>query len=420
MEEGTIAKWRVSEGDQVSAGDVLIEVATDKATVEHGAIDEGYLRKILVSEGGEARVNQPIAIFTETADESIEGYEPEGEAPPPVADAPSPEKEEEEAPSPAPAAAPAGAMQQPAFTPEPPLETAPSSGPSKPFHGKILASPLAKKIAEDKGIDLASIKGSGPHGRIVSRDLESAPPSAGLVSFGPKQAPTLPGGSYEEETLTPIRKVIGRRLQESKTFIPHFYVTQEIDAEPMVRLREELKAGGLKVTFNDLIVRGSALTLKQHPEVNSGYNSVSSSIIRFKTIDIAIAVSMPDGLITPIVRHADSKNLAEISTEVRSLAKRARDGKLNREEYSGGSFTLSNLGMFGVRDFVAVINPPQAAILAIGGIQEKPVVKAGQVVPGKTISFTFSGDHRVVDGADAARFLATLKTFLENPSLMLV
>ena len=418
MEEGTIAKWHAKEGDHVASGDVLIEVATDKATVEHGALDEGYLRKILIPEGGEARVNQPIAIFTESADESIEGYKPEGDVPESAPESVAEEKEKEEAPPSRGPAPKGGAMQQPAFVPEPPLEGYTYREPAS-FQGRILASPLARKLAAEKGVDLSTVKGSGPHGRIVGNDVETGG-QKGLVSFGKKALPTTDPGTYEEEGLSPMRKAIGRRLQEAKTFIPHFYVTQEVDAMPMVRLREELKAGGLRVTFNDLIVRASALTLKQHPEVNSGFNTVTSSIIRFKTIDIAIAVSLPDGLITPILRHADHKNISEISSDVRALAKRAREGKLAREEYAGGSFTLSNLGMFGVRDFIAVINPPQAAILAIGGLQEKPVIKDGQIVPGKTMSFTLSSDHRVLDGVDAARFLATFRTFIENPSLLLV
>ena len=418
MEEGTLVKWHVKEGDHVEVGDVLIEVATDKATVEHSALDEGYVRKILISEGSTARVNQPIAIFTESADESIEGYEPEGEAPPPP-----PVQEEvsvEEVPAAAaPAPATTGAMQQPAFAPPPPLQGYTFEEPTKPIHGRIPASPLARKLAQEKGINLATLKGSGPHGRIMSRDLDTGQ-AAAVVVFGSEARPAVAPGTYEEESLTPMRKIVGQRLQESKTFIPHFYVTQEVNAEPMVILREQLKAGGLKVTFNDLIVRATALTLKQHPEVNSGFNTVNSTLIRYKTIDISIAVSLPEGLITPIVRHADYKNLAEISSEVRSLAKRARDGKLAPEEFQGGSFTISNLGMFGVRDFIAVINPPQAAILAIGGIQDKPVVKDGQVVAGKTMSFTLSADHRVVDGVDSAKFLATFQNLVENPALLVV
>lgn len=420
MEEGTITKWRIKEGSHIKGGDVLIEVATDKATVEYSALDEGFLRKILIKEGDTAVVNQPIAIFTETANESIEGYVPQGEAPAPAAvevKAEAGPKTAEAAPV---AAAPkTGAMQQPAFVPEPPLEGYTAPHPTAPFQGRIPASPLARKLAREKGIELSTVKGSGPHGRIMSRDLETGQPAA-LVSFSHAEFPTIPPGTYEEESLTQMRKAIGRRLQESKTFIPHFYVTQEIDAEPMMHLREQFKVGGLKATINDFIVRAVALTLRHHPEVNSGFNTVNTSLIRFKTIDIGIAVSLPDGLITPIVRHADYKNLAEISTEVRALAKKAREKKLSREEYIGGSFTISNLGMYGVRDFTAIINPPQAAILSIGGIQDKPVVKNGQVVPGKTLSVTLGADHRVVDGVDSAKFLSTLQKFLENPSLLVV
>lgn len=413
MEEGTIAKWRIKEGSHIASGEVMIEVATDKATVEYSALDEGYLRKILIKEGDTAIVNQPIAIFTEKADESIEGYKPEGEAPAPAVVEVKEEKVVEVAPK------VMGAMQQPAFAPEPPLAGYTFAGPTAPIQGRIPSSPLARKLAREKGLDLSSVKGSGPQGRIMSRDLETGQP-AGLVTFSHGQAPTVAPGTYEEEAMSQMRKAIGRRLQESKTFIPHFYVTQEMDAEPMLHLREQFKVGGLKATINDFIVRAVALSLRQHPEVNSGYNSVNTSIIRFKTIDIAIAVSLPDGLITPIVRHADYKNLGEISSEVRSLAKRARDGKLAREEYAGGSFTISNLGMFGISDFTAIINPPQAAILSVGGIQDKPVVKNGQVVAGKTISMTLGADHRVMDGVASAKFLGTLQKFIENPSLLVV
>ncbi|NGX45455.1 MAG: Dihydrolipoyllysine-residue acetyltransferase component of pyruvate dehydrogenase complex [Chlamydiae bacterium] len=421
MEEGTIAKWHASEGDFVNAGDVLMEVATDKATVEHDALDEGYLRKILVTEGSEAIVNQPIAIFTETADETIEGYEPEGALV--VTAAPAEEASEEEKAAPTTQAAlpptTGAGMSQPAFVPEPPLESYTFEKPTSAVGGRIPASPLARRLASEKGVDLSTIRGSGPGGRVVSEDLDSGQPAA-IVAFGRQEEPTEMPGTFEEESLTPMRKAIGRRLQESKTFIPHFYVTQEIDAEPMVRIREELKKQGVRVTFNDFIMRATALTLRQHPEVNSGFDSVNNAIIRFKTIDISLAVSMEEGLVTPIVRHADYKNLGQISSEVRALAKRARAGKLSREEYAGGSFTISNLGMFGVRDFVAVINPPQAAILAIGGIQEKAVVKEGQVAAGKVLSVTLSADHRVVDGAASARFLVTLQGLLESPSALLI
>jgi len=417
MEEGTIAKWRKKEGEFVKAGDVLIEVATDKATVEHSALDEGWLRKILIREGESAIVNQAIAIFTEKKEESIEGYQPEGikrEAKPAA-----PAQKEEAAPVTAVPTKSTSSLGMPAFTPESPLTNYAFSGPEGEIGERLTASPLARKLAKEKGIDLSTVKGTGPHGRIVSRDLALGQPAT-PVTFGRREAPTLPPGSYEEVPLTPMRKVIAQRLQESKTFIPHFYCAQEVVVDKLVTLRNDLSAAGLKLSYNDFILRASALALREHPHINSGFNSVSNGIIRFQTIDIAVAVSVDAGLITPIVRHADYKNLGQLSQEVKSLAVRAREGKLKREEYVGGSFTISNLGMFGITEFSAIINPPQAAILAIGGFEDKPIVKEGQIVPGKTVKLTLSADHRVVDGADAAKFLKTLQKYLESPSLLLL
>jgi pyruvate dehydrogenase E2 component (dihydrolipoamide acetyltransferase) len=421
MEEGTITKWHKKEGDFVKAGDVLFEVATDKATVEHSALDEGYLRKILIQEGGEAIVNQAVAIFTEKPDESIEGYKPEGIAPKEVAaPAVEGEKKAEEEPSQPKIASPkaaTGPMQQPAFVPELPLEHYEFEQPTEMVSGRVRSSPLARRLAKEKGVDLTTVKGSGPAGRVMSRDLPLAQ-SSGPVAFGRRDLPTIPPGTYEEETLSPMRKVIGQRLQESKTFIPHFYVTQEVRADALTETREQLSAAGVKVSFNDFVVRATALALREHPNVNSGFNSVNMTIIRFKTIDISIAVSMPSGLITPIVRHADYKNLGQLSVEVRDLAKRAKEGKLAREEYVGGSFTISNLGMFGITSFSGIINPPQAAILCVGGIEDRPVVKHGKIVIGKTMHFTLAADHRVIDGADGAKFLKTVQKYLEAPATL--
>ncbi|MBM3207414.1 MAG: pyruvate dehydrogenase complex dihydrolipoamide acetyltransferase [Chlamydiae bacterium] len=421
MEEGTITKWRKKVGDQVKVGDVLFEVATDKATVEHTALDAGFLRKIIVEEGKEASVNQAVAIFTEKSDESIEGYVPEGIAQqaketPKVEEKVSSETAVESRPQEVkPAAA---SMTQPSFVPEPPLASYVFSSDST-RQGRLIASPLAKKLANEKGLDISTAKGSGPNGRILSRDIASAQPAA-LVAFSSKGQPTVAPGTYEEIPLSPMRKVVGQRLQQSKSFIPHFYVSQEILADQMIAVRDQLKVIGHKITFNDIVLRAVALSLREHPEMNSGFNSVTSSIIRFKTIDISVAVSVPAGLITPIVRHADYKNLGELSAEVKTLAQRAKEGKLNREEYVGGSFTISNLGMFGVSGFTGVINPPQAGILCIGGIEDKPVVKNGQVVPGKVMTVTLSADHRVVDGADGAKFIKTLQKYLENPATLLI
>jgi pyruvate dehydrogenase E2 component (dihydrolipoamide acetyltransferase) len=415
MEEGSIAKWHKKEGDYVAAGEVLLEIATDKATVEHQALDEGWLKKILVPEGNSAAVSQPIAIFTIEENESIEGFASKDEksAVPlaePAEEAP-PAKQGEKVSSGVPLA-----FLQPAFAPEPPLAEEPQP-PQK--EGRIIASPLARRLAKKRGLDLSTVKGSGPGGRITSKDLEKAQP-AGLVTFGRREAPTLAAGSFEELSLSPMRKIIARRLQESKSFIPHFYVKQMVDAEPIFFLREQLKVYELKISYNDMIVKACALALRQHPEVNSGFNSVNQTIVRFKTIDISIAVAIEEGLITPIVRYADYKNLGQIALEIKQLAEKARSLKLKDEEYKGGSFCVSNLGMFEITEFTAVINPPQAAILAVGGLLEQPVVKAGKVVPGKTITLTLSADHRVIDGAVAAQFLKTLQKILENPAALLL
>lgn len=410
MDEGTIAKWHKKEGEFVQADELLLEITTDKATVEHNALDEGWLRKILLPEGSTAHVNEPLAIFTVEENENIEDFKT---TPSPEEKPKAPAKEPVKEPKGAtPQPAPTATLQQPAFVPEPPLETLEAE--PTPTSGKILASPLARRLAKKRGLDLTTVQGTGPGGRITSRDLEKAQP-AGLVTFGRHETPTIPPGSYEEIPLTPMRKAISRRLQESKSFIPHFYVKQAIDAEPLFALREQLKALELKVTFNDMILRACALALREHPHVNSGFNSVNQTIIQFKTIDVSVAVTFEGGLITPIVRHADYKNLGQLSLEVKSLAERARKGKLSEQEYKGGSFCISNLGMYGITEFTAVINPPQSAILAIGGIEDQPVVKNGAVVPGKRLNLTLSVDHRVVDGALAAEFMKTVQRLLENP-----
>ena len=417
MEGGTIVKWHKKEGDQVTSGALLFEVATDKATVEHEALDGGFLRKILVPEGGEALVNQAVAIFTESKDESIEGYQVEEVAKKeeaPQEEAP-PEGEKKEASPPKSAAT---GMTQVNFPIEPPLEDYTFEFDTE-MKDRLAASPLAKKLAKEKGIDLTSIKGSGPDGRVMSRDLDRGEPDL-PANFSVGQKPTEKPGSYTEESMTPMRKAIGLKLQASKTFVPHFYVQQDIDVKPMITLRSQLKEGGIKVTFNDFVMRGVALALREHPNVNCGFDAAESKIIHFKTIDIAVAVSIPEGLITPIVRHVDYKNLGQISAEVKHLATLAKEGKLQIEQYRGGSFTLSNLGMFGIHDFQAIINPPQVSILSVGGIRDCPVVKNGAVVPGKRMMISLSSDHRVIDGADAAKFIVTVQKYLENPPILLI
>lgn len=405
MEEGVIAKWHKREGEFVEAGALLLEITTDKATLEHYALDEGWLRKIMVQEGDAAIVNQPIAIFTvkkeESMQESSEKNKPEEKEPSKTIN--EPEK------TPVSFSTGSGLL-QPAFIPEPALKqkfTPPSLSTTR-----IVASPLAKKLAQEQGRDLTAIKGSGPGGRIVAKDVERAPLEGFLTSQrGSKETP----GSYEEIAMSPMRKAIAKRLQESKTFIPHFYVKKSIDAEPLMAIRAQLQEMGVKVTVNDLMLRASALALRKHPEINRGFNSVSQKIIQFKTIDISVAVTLEEGLITPIIRECDHKNLQHIASEIRELAARAREGKLEEHEYKGGSFCLSNLGMYGIDEFSAVINPPQAAILAVGGVKEEAVIKEGQLAIGKRLHVVLSADHRVIDGSQAAQFLTTLAKLIENP-----
>lgn len=410
MEEGTIAKWHKKVGDFIEAGDVLLEVSTDKATVEYNALDSGWLRQIVVAEGKEAVVNQPIAIFTEEKEESIEGYKPEGVA----AKEETPVKPQEVKPQ-AQKISEEKVSRQPSFVPEAPLQV---PTPLRTSGERIKASPLAKKLAKEKNVDLSSLQGTGPGGRIMKRDLDKAPSQK--TYFGYREEPTIAAGTYEEESLTPMRKVISQRLQEAKSFIPHFYVSVKINAQPIVDLREQLKHVGTKITYNDMVVKACAMALRHHPVVNSGFNSATNSLIRFKTIDISVAVSIQGGLITPIVRHADFKSLGEISDEIKGLVARAKEGKLESHEYKGGSFTVSNLGMYGVSEFAAIINPPQAAILAVSGVLEVPVVRKGHIVPGLEMTVTLSADHRVIDGVAAAEFLKTLQKYLENPAILFI
>lgn len=387
MTTGTIAKWHKKEGEQVEAGDLLLEISTDKATVEHNALDPGWLRKIIAQEGAEVAVNQPLAILTESKSESLEGYQPEAI------------QESQPAPGISMKTEPVVAPKQPEATPV--------------AHERVSASPLARKLAKDRGLDLSMVQGSGPGQRVMSRDLEQAQPTSRLTK------PPIASGTYQEISLTPMRKVIANRLQEAKASIPHFYVRQTVDVEALTAVRDQLDAGGIKLSYNDFILRATALALRAYPAVNSGFNPVSNMLINYQTVDIAVAVSIPDGLITPIVQHTDYKSLTEISSEVRSLAHRAKEGKLRPDEFQGGSFTVSNLGMYGIDDFIAVINPPQAAILAVGGIREVPVVKKGVVVPGRVMTLTLSADHRVIDGTLAAQFIRKVTHYLELPALLL-
>lgn len=418
MEVGTLVKWHKKEGDQVKANELLFEVATDKATVEYNAIDPGWLAKILIQEGQDASVNQPVAILTEQKGESVEGYVPEKVSEEPsTAKAPEvAKKEDKDEGAQKPQAAPKERAQA-AFTP-PPAVPKQAKATITQSQERVLASPLAKKLAKEQGLDLSSLKGSGPSGRIMSRDLAGAK-KAGSVREG-KALPSIEPGSFTEEKLSPMRKIISQRLQESKSYIPHFYVQQIVDAEALVSFREQMKHLGNAISFNDCVVKACALALREHPIVNSGFNPSNNTLIHYQTVDVAVAVSIPGGLITPIIRFADYKDLNDISIEIKELANRAKVGKLEAHEYQGGSFTVSNLGMYGVTSFQAIINPPQAAILAVGGILDAPVVKKGCVVPGKQMNITLSVDHRVVDGVAAAEYLISVRKLLENPVSLII
>lgn len=412
MTKGVIAAWLKKEGEKVEVGDVLCEITTDKSTVEFQSIEEGYLRKIVVSEKGSAVINQGIAVLTATKDEDIANYKLEEPnlkkaAPKQEATEEREEKKEERKEG--------SAISIASFTPSPPKTwyRLPEREEGIPH-----ASPLAKKLAKEKGLLLSSVKGSGPEGRVIAKDLEFAQ-KEGLSSYLRNDTPILAPGTYEEEELTPVRQIIGDRLQASKMTIPHYYLVDEIHADRMIDLRSQLKELGIKVSFNDFIIRATAIALKKHPIINSGYNSQDNKIIRFKTVDISMAVSIPEGLITPIIFHADRKNLVELSEEASILAKKARNGALKPEEYQGGSFTISNIGMYGISSFSAVINPPQAAILAVGAIKEKAIVKNSKIEIGNILKVTLSSDHRVIDGVDAAEFLVTLRRLLENPAALI-
>ncbi len=380
MTEGLIAKWHKNPGDFVEAGDLILEISTDKATVEHIALDPGFIRKILVQEGEKAEVNAPLAIMTEKKDEPFDDK---------IQQKPQEVIKQAEAPVKNTAA---------------PLDSKTVSS------DRVLASPLAKKQAKEKGLSLEGIQGSGPRGRIMSRDLEQT-----------QVLPKTTSNSNTENTkevLSTLRQVIGKRLQESKATIPHFYATVEVNAKKLINMREEMKASGLSITVNDLIVKATALALMEYPMLRAQFEPSSNRVIYFSHADISVAVSINGGLITPIVERAEEKTLAQISKEIKELSEKAKANKLLPHEFMGGAFTISNLGMFGTLDFQAIINPPQVGILAVGAALDQPVIENGVCVPGKALRLTLSCDHRVVDGTDGARFLHTLKKLLESPVLI--
>lgn len=409
MEEGTLTKWMVKEGDEVRSGDVIAEIETDKATMEVEAVEEGKIIKILVPEGTEnVKVNAVIAVIAEDGEEATA----------PAAPAPQAKTE----------AAPKSAVEAEATASAPAKSEKTQS--AKRTDTRLFATPLARRIASDKGIDLASITGSGPRGRIIKADVEAAKPGAKPVSAASVPLASSPGidprafyapDSYDEVPLDNMRKTIARRLTQAMQEIPHFYLSIDCELDELLKVRKVLNAQageGIKLSVNDFLIRAAALALAKVPDANVSF--AGNALLKHKHSDIGIAVAIDGGLITPIIRQAEDKGLAEISAEAKSLAERARNKKLKPSEFEGGSFSISNLGMFGIDNFTAVINPPQAAILAVGRGVERPVVKDGKLEIATMMTVTMSCDHRAIDGALGATFLQAFKTYVEYPPSMLL
>jgi pyruvate dehydrogenase E2 component (dihydrolipoamide acetyltransferase) len=432
MTEGNLARWLKKEGDEVHSGDVIAEIETDKATMEYEAADEGRLGRIIVPEGAQGiKVNEPIALLLEEGEDAaaLEGF---------AAAASLPEAElQASPPAPHPDPLPAsGEREGPAKREgegEPPARRGNGSA-------RIFASPLARRMAVHAGIDLAAIRGSGPQGRIVKADIDqalahpgSAQPAASVVMpaavaapsavpvFAKAQMLALAGNPpYSEKPHSAMRRVIARRLTESKQTVPHFYLSIDCTIDDLLKIRASLNAKSepLRISVNDFVIRAAALALRQVPAANASWSD--EAILLWQRVDVSIAVALDDGLITPIVRGADQKGLAQIAAESKDLAERARAGKLRLEEFQGGTFSISNLGMYGIREFAAVINPPQGCILAVGAGEKRPVVRDGQLAVATVMTCTLSCDHRVVDGAVGAQFLAAFKKLIEDPLTMLL
>ena len=418
MEEGVIAKWKVKEGDKVESGDIIAEVETDKATMDVEVFDSGTILKILASEGDSVPLGKKIAIIGDEG-EDISGLV-SGEA------VSKEESKKEKAPADAEAG---GSNQSKADKKDSGKSFDPIFGglnnqqkeavkEGSEANGRIKASPLARKMAEDQGIDLGSVQGSGPNGRVVKRDIEEYEEQAPSPAAAPSAQPVETAGD-EDVRISQMRKTIARRLAESKFTSPHFYETTDIDMKNVVDIRSRLnEVSDVKISFNDLVVKACAVALRRHPGVNSSW--MGDVIRKHGSIHIAMAVAIEDGLVTPVIRNVDQKGLSQISRESKELAQKARDRKLQPEEWEGSTFSVSNLGMFGIEEFTAIINPPNSCILAVGAIRDVPVVENGEVVPGKRMKVTLSSDHRIVDGAMAAEFLSTLKKLLEDPMGMLL
>ena len=468
MEEGVLSAWLVDEGEEVSSGDVLAQVETDKATMDLEAFDEGVLLKQLIAEGDAVPIGELIAVIGEEGEDisdlvgeaggdgaATTEPEPEPDAEEPDAEEPESEESADSEPEPAEPESEESEAEEPTeAAPEPEVDTEPEPAPSgdgqlrdrtpEPVPAgtdaegrRIKASPLARRIAQEHNVELARVEGSGPEGRIVRRDVEAwveeqeaAPEPAAEPAPEPAVGePTyvMPDeeAAYESEDISQMRETIARRLAESKYSAPHYYLTVDIDVEKAVALREDLnelaeEQGRAKISFNDLITKACALSLHDHPYVNAAYRPDEGEIHKHNRVHIGIAVAIDEGLITPVVRDADRKGLSEIARETRELAERARNRDLEPEEFEGSTFTTSNLGMFGIEEFTAIINPPNSAILAIGEIRDTPVVEDGEVVPGTRMKVTLSCDHRVVDGARGAAFLDTVTSYLEEPMNLLL
>ena len=403
MTEGVVAAWHKKVGDEVESGDLLAEIETDKATMEFESFQDGFLLYIGVETGAAAPVDSVLCILGEKGEDYKELLKAEEAA------APAKEEKKEEAPAPA-APAPAPAVPAPA-----PVAAAPKAAAPAPPTGsdRVVASPLAKKLAEKLGLQLGRIPGSGEGGRVVKRDVEN------FKMAGATGMPVMTQEKFTEVGVSQMRKVIASRLAESKFSAPHFYLNVSIDMSNAMQARKAINDQGFyKVSFNDMVVKATAMALRKHPAVNSSW--LGDKIRYNEHIHIGVAVAVDDGLLVPVVRFADGKSFAGIGEEVRDFASKAKSKKLQPEDWEGNTFTISNLGMFGIDSFTAIINPPDACILAVGGINEVPVVKDGQVVPGHLMQVTLSCDHRVVDGATGAAFLNDFKNLLENPVLMLV
>lgn len=434
MTVGTLVKWLKKEGDVVKSGDTLAEVETDKATMELECFFDGTLLKIFADAGAQVALGEPLCAVGKPG-ETVEA--PASAAPAPAAKE-EPKKEAAAAKAEtAPTQAASGEKKEAAVS-KPSAQPAPAAEPAAPARAsgeRVKISPLAKKLAEEKGVDFSNVEGSGPGGRIVRADIEAAAknpkPAAKAASGSSAPAASFNGGSVgakgpiqEDRTVTvsTMRGVIAKRLLESKTTIPHFYLDIEIDAEPLLALREQLNKGleksGVKLSVNDFILKGSAEALRRVPDVNAAWEG--TQIRYFSAAHVSFAVALPDGLITPVVKDAHEKSIFQVSTEAKSLGKLAKDKKLKPDQFTGGTFCVSNLGMMGIPKFYPIINPPNAAILGVGTTVTKPVVKNGQIVIGQTLTLTLSADHRVVDGAVGAQFLAALKSVLESPALLLV